>query len=47
MKQKFVMALTNIVKKEAEKNVNSACLLFCYQPKESKALDKLKKRREK
>lgn len=45
MNEKFVKAFTNIMKKEAEKNVNNACLLFCYQPKESKALDKLKKKR--
>ena len=43
MKEKYLGKMIKVLKKEAERNVNSACLMCCYQPKESEALLKLKK----
>ena len=43
MQEKYLGKVIKVLKKEAERNVNSACLFCCYQPKESEALLKLKK----
>lgn len=47
MNKKLSETFVKAMKKEAEISVNSTCWLFCYQPKETQALDKLKKKRNK
>ncbi|MBQ5967689.1 MAG: cyclic lactone autoinducer peptide [Clostridiales bacterium] len=43
MKNVMAGILAKAAMKTAEKNANSTCHLYFYQPKEPKSLDKLKK----
>ncbi len=43
MKNMVAGLLAKSARKSAEKSANSSCTLFFYQPKEPKALKKLKK----
>lgn len=46
MREECRRILIKAMRREAEKSVNNACGLFCYQPKESAAVLKLKKKQK-